>query len=245
LVVVVAFERLQAHKDVSAGVVLALGLFKFHLVVPIMIMLLLAARLRTLAGFLPGALTLVGISCAVSGTGVLHTYPAYLLGLNRSAGVGMVTAQSMPNLRGLLTAWVGRAPYPGRIHWLLLPVAVAAIVVTGRLWRSSMKSGFPGFALGYSLALIVTILTSYYAYSYDMTLMLVPTLLFSGSFLKQPHLDARTRQLLAAAFLLLICSPLYWGSILRFDRPYLLSLPMFLLAAGLIGAIKRPIPGSA
>jgi Glycosyltransferase family 87 len=245
LLVVVALDRLRDQKDIAAGVWLALGLFKFHLVLPLVIMLVLAGRPRILAGFLPAAAALAGISCAISGIDVLHVYPAYLLELNQSAGVGVVTAQSMPNLRGLLTAWVGTAPYPGPVHWLLLPVAIVAMVFVARLWRSAMKTGFTGLALGYCLALAVALLTSYYAYSYDITLMAVPALLLGGKFLEQFGLDPRTRWILAAALLLLICTPLYWGLILRLDRAYFLSLPMLLLAIGLIRALRLPRPVSA
>ena len=47
LICAAALNRLQGRKDVAAGVILALGLFKFHLVVPIAIMLWLAGRART------------------------------------------------------------------------------------------------------------------------------------------------------------------------------------------------------
>ena len=49
-------------------------------------------------------------------------YPAYLLALNRGKGAGMIWAEQQINLRGLLTLFVGRSPYPGHIHWLLAPV---------------------------------------------------------------------------------------------------------------------------
>jgi hypothetical protein len=244
LIVAAALNRLQSGEDVAAGVILALGLFKFHLVVPIAIMLWLAGRARILAGFLPSAAALVALSCAISGTSVLSAYPAYLLSLNRATGVGVVTAQSMPNLRGLLTAFLGRAPYPGPTHWLLLPVAVAAIVLTARLWRPLMNTGFTGLALGYCLALLVTILTSYYAYSYDMTLLIIPLLLLGGGFLDQPWLPAIPRSMIAGGLLLVICTPLYWALILRLDRPYLLVVPMFILALGIARVMRQSLPAT-
>jgi glycosyl transferase family 87 len=245
LFVVLAFHCLDRERDTAAGVFLAAGLFKFHLVIPILLILILVGRPRVLAGFVPVALALLAVSCAVAGTGVLYVYPGYLLELNRAAGIGMVTAQSMPNLRGMLTAWVGRAPYPGPIHWILLPVAIAALGYTVRIWRSRTQSGFTGLTLGYSLAIVMTILTSYYAYSYDMTLLLVPLLLIGMDFLNQPHFLSVSRRLLLAASLLLICAPLYWALILRWDRPYLLCLPLLLLAAGLIGELRELTPASA
>jgi len=242
-IVAATFNRLHAGKDIAAGLILASGLFKFHLVLPIAIMLWLAGRSRLLAGFLPGAATLIALSCAVSGPSVLFTYPKYLLDLNRATGVGVVTAQSMPNLRGLLTASLGRAPYPGPIHWLLLPVAVAAIVLTARFWRPIINTGFPGLALGYCLSLLVAIVTSYYVYSYDMALLIIPLLLLGGRFLDQPTLPRLSRYFIAVGLLVLICTPLYWGLIFRFDRAYLLVIPMFMLTFGM-ASIARHAPSA-
>jgi len=241
LICAAALNRLQGRKDVAAGVILALGLFKFHLVVPIAIMLWLAGRARILAGFLPGAAARVAVSCVISGASVRSVYPAYLLRLNRGTGAGFVTAQSMPNLRGLLTAFLGRAPYPGPIHWLLLPVALAAIGLTAWLWRSRVSLGSPGLALGYCLTLLVAILTSYYVYSYDMTLLIIPLLLLGGGFLDQPALPALPRNLIAGGLLLVICTPLYWA-LIRLDRLYLLVVPMFILALGIARVMRQTLP---
>jgi hypothetical protein len=244
LIVAAALNRLQSGKDGSAGFILALGLFKFLLLVPIAIMLWLAGRPRILSGFLPGAAALVGLSCLISGAGVLSTYPQYLLNLNHATGVGVVTAQSMPNLRGLLTAFLGRAPYPGPIHWLLLPVAVVAIVLTARLWRPRINTGFPGLALGYCLVLLVAILTSYYAYTYDMTVLVIPLLLLGGEFLDQPELSPIARSMIAGGLLLTICTPLYWALILHLDRPYLLVIPMSILALGIASVMRQSPPAT-
>jgi hypothetical protein len=239
LLAVLALKCLTVGRDVAAGALLALGLFKFQFVIPMIIVLILAGRARVLAGFVSSALLLAAASCVVAGPGALYEYPAYLLQLNRSPGIGMVTAQSMPNLRGLLTAWVGRAPYPGPIHWVLLPIAVAALAYTAWLWRSRRRSELRALSLGYSLAITVTILTSYYAYSYDMTLLLVPLLLIAADFRESPHFLSPSRGLLSASFLLLICAPLYWALILRWDRPYLITIPMLMLAAGLAAALRE------
>jgi hypothetical protein len=238
LICAAALNRLQGRKDVAAGVIFALGLFKFHLVVPIAIMLWLAGRGRVLAGFLPGAAALVAVSCVISGVGVLSGYPAYLLHLNRGTGVGFVTAQSMPNLRGLLTAFLGRAPYPGPIHWLLLPAAMAAIGLTAWLWRPLINTSFPGLALGYCLALPVAIVTSYYTYSYDLTLLIIPLLLLGGGFLGQPGLPALPRNLIAGGLVLVICTPLYWAMI-RLDHLYLLVVPMFVVTVGIVRVMRQ------
>lgn len=240
-----ALNRMAASKDLAAGAIMSLGLFKFHLVIPIVVIIWLAGRVRVLAGFVPTTAVLVVLSGLISGWGVLKSYPAYLLSLNQASGGGMVKAQSMPNLRGLLTAFLGRVPYPGRIHWLLLPIAIAAIVFTARRWRPAVNKGYRGLALGYCLALVVAILTSYYAYPYDMTLLVIPLVLLGGEFINHAGDTLVLRRPVAAkaiacALLLLICSPLYWALILHFnDRPYLLVIPMFILACGIAAEMQR------
>lgn len=238
LLLVLALKCLNGDRNIAAGILLGLGLFKFQLVIPIVIVLILARGAQVLAGFAVSALALTAASCMIAGPTVLHDYPAYLLQLNRSPGTGMVTAQSMPNLRGLLTAWVGRAPYPGPIHWMILPVAVAAVGYTTWLWRSKSGNETPVLAVGYSLAISVTILTSYYAYSYDLTLLLVPLMLIAADLSERSTLFSSGKKLLLAAFPLLICAPLYWALILRWDRPYLLTIPILLLATGFIVTLR-------
>ena len=233
-IVAATLNRLRLGKDAAAGAILALGLFKFHLVAPIAIMIWLAGRARILVGFVPGAAALVAISCLISGSSVLFAYPAYVLHLNRVTGVGVIAAQTMPNVRGLLTAWFGHPPYDP-ILWLLLPVAVATIIFTAWLWRPLINTNFAGLVLGYCLALLAAILTSYYAYSYDMAMLIVPLCLLSGGFLDHPELPVRARRLIATGLLLLICTPLYWA-LFRIDRRNLLVVPMVVLALG-IGSV--------
>jgi hypothetical protein len=241
LIIAAALSCLQSKKDAVAGLILALGLFKFHLVLPIVIIVWLAGRMRILAGFLPTAAVLVALSCMISGVDVLWVYPSYILRLNRTVGGGLITAESMPNLRGLLSAFVGRAPYPGPIHWLVLPVAIVAIAFTVWVWRPIMNSGFAGLGLGYCLALSITIVTNYYSLVYDMTLLIVPLFLLGGGFILQPGLPGRARRPIAAGLLLLICTPLYWAVILGIDRAYVLIVPMLILALGILRAIRWPL----
>ncbi len=70
LIVAATLNRLHAGKDVAAGATLALGLFKFHLVLPVAIVLWLSGRARILAGFVPVSAALIAISCVVSGVSV-------------------------------------------------------------------------------------------------------------------------------------------------------------------------------
>jgi len=239
LLVVLAHNRLLAGSATAAGIYLGLGLFKFNLVLPMALLLCLAGRWRVLKGLAPVALALTILSVVVAGPRILLIYPEYLISLNREESVGFVHPESMPNLRGLLSSVVGRAAYPGPIHWILLPIALASIAYAAHLWRAQMH-GTRAVVLGYSLALVVAILTSYYTYMYDMILLLLPLLVLSANFLQDSDIDFVTRWLLICGCVLLLCAPLYGVLFLRLVHAYLLSLPMVLIAGGLARLMKRP-----
>jgi hypothetical protein len=238
LVFVLAFTALQRGADFRSGLFLALGLFKFHLVIPIVLVLLLRRKTRVLIGFLLTAFALVLISVALVGWAGLLGYPKYLWDLNQASGVGVIKSQSMPNFRGLITVYVGRAPLPGHAHWFLVPIAIAGIVFTAWVWRGTDNHDPRLSSAGFSLAIVMTILTSYYAYSYDMTLLILPILVLGGSFLRSVELQGWPQGIFLSSAALLLFSPLYWFLILRLDQFYWIVLVELLLVVSMAWAMK-------
>jgi hypothetical protein len=228
LLFALAYWQLAADRDVGAGVILGLALFKFHLVIPFVITLWIAGRKRVLPGFAVSAFAVLVISAGVVGWRGLIQYPGYLLALNRATGVGLITPENQMNLRGLLIFVVGRVPYPGRIHWLLAPVALAAIVYAGISWR---RAGDRMLAEGFGLAMIVAIVTSYYAYEFDLLSLIVPLVAMRARPADAPQADRFTRYLEAGGLLLLLLTPLYWFLRVQLKSECLMTLP--LLAAGI------------
>ena len=224
----VAFRQLETGRDAGAGVTLGLALFKFQLVLPFVAALLIAGRKRVLSGFAMSAFALTVVSAGVVGWRGVLSYPGYLLAFNQSTGVG-IAPQLQMTLRGLLTLFVGRLPYPGRIHWVLAPVAVGAIVYAGLIWR---KAGHRFLAEGFGLAAIAGIVTSYYAYSYDLLLLIVPLLAMRSRPDDVPHGDRVTRYLEAAGLLPLLYTPTSWFAKDLHDQ-CLMALPLLALAVAL------------
>ena len=229
----VAFWQLDTARDTGAGVTLGLALFKFQLVLPFVIALWIAGRKRTFPGFAISALVMFALSAVVVGWRGLLRYPGYLLALNRSTGVGIFPQLQM-NLRGLLTLFVGRAPYPGRIHWLLPPAAMAAVIYSGILWR---KAGNHFLAEGFGLAAIVGIVTSYYAYSYDLLLLIVPLLAMRSRPNDSPREDRWTRVLEMAGLLPLLLTPTYWFS-KELHNQCIMTIPLLVLAVVLARRLR-------
>ncbi len=229
----VAFWQLDTGRDTGAGVTLGLALFKFQLVLPFAIALWISGRKRTFPGFAISAVAVLALSAAVVGGRGLLQYPGYLLAINRSKGVGIFPQLQM-NLRGLLTLFVGRAPYPGRIHWVLAPAAIAAVVYAGILWR---RAGNHFLAEGFGLAAIVGIVTSYYAYSYDLLLLIVPLLAIRSRPYDYPTEDRLTRILETAGLLPLLFTPTYWFS-KELHNQCIMTIPLLVLAVALARRLR-------
>ncbi len=226
----IAFRQLSKHRDAGAGFTLGLALFKFHLVIPFVVALSIAGRKRVLPGFATSACAVFAASAAIVGWKGLLKYPSYLLALNQATGVGLITPGNQMNLRGLLIFVVGRVPYPGGVHWVLAPVALAAIVAAGLLWR---KAGDRLLAEGFGLATIVAIITSYYSYEYDLLLLIVPLLAMRTRPDDAPKADGATRYLETIGMLLLLLTPVYWFTRVQLQAECLMTLPLLSVGVAL------------
>jgi hypothetical protein len=235
----VCFWQLDTGRDTGAGVTLGLALVKFQLAIPFFLILWISGRKRVVPGFVASSSGVIALCAALTGWRSLLKYPGYLLTLNRSVGVG-IAPETHLNLRGLLIFFVGRLPYPGPIYWVLAPVAIAAIVYTGLIWR---KAG-PGFlAEGFGLAAVVTIVTSYYACAYDLLLLVVPLLAMRTRPDDAPTADRVSRYLEVIGLLLLLLTPVYWFTRLQFHAECLMALPLLVLTVALARRLRLAADG--
>jgi hypothetical protein len=135
-----------------------------------------------------------------------------------------------------LIAFLGEfLPYFGRLHWVLAPIALGAIVYTGLIWR---KAGTRSLAEGFGLAAIVGIVTSYYANDYDLLILIVPLLAMCAQpyevpSYEVPKADRVTRYLEATGLLFLLFTPVYWFVRAQLQAECLMILPLLALAVAL------------
>jgi hypothetical protein len=230
LIFVSGLRLLLRHADLACGAVLALGMFKFHLVIPLIAIFLLRKKFRVALGFVGVSFVLFTISLVmVHWSGVL-AYPRYLLELN--PGLGMVKPRRMPNVRGLMAVLLGDdLVYPGA-HWLLLGVVVFGIMIGSKYWRGDDRRSH---LMAFSFAIVVTLLTSYYANIYDLTLLLLPLLLLARTFL---HSEFRgwPRTVFLSAAVLFLLTPFLWVLALRMDQFGLMALVLLALACSIAAA---------
>src|SRR5208282_580502 len=100
LVFALAYSAMRKNASFAAGCWLGLGLFRFPLVLPFVLIVARRKPWRLMAGFtLAGALMAVA-SAAVVGWKQTLLYPAYVMRVEWTS-IGPIAPENMPNLRGL------------------------------------------------------------------------------------------------------------------------------------------------
>jgi hypothetical protein len=232
---VCALRLLLRGADLQCGVVLALGLFKFHFIIPLIAIFVLRKKGSLVMGFLATASFLFVVSLMMVHRAGILAYPRYLWGLNQVSALGMVKPQSMPNVRGLMTMLLGNGPPPPVAHCFLGGMAIVGVMVAARCWRGSDRRSI---SAAFCFSIVVMLATSYYAYSYDLTLLLMPLLLFGRTFFEGAEIAGWPRTLFIAAAAVLLCTPLSWILALRVGQFRLMGLVLLALAVSISALLK-------
>lgn len=227
-----AYTALRRGRDLQAGLWLGLGLFKFHLVLPFVFILLLRRRWRAVLGVALSGGWDVLLSWALVGWKELLYYPRYTWEINRHAPVRVIVPEDMANLRGLFTGWSWA---PAASPWLeiaLLGVSLGVLLWGARQWEPGDLSDMTAWNNGFSLAMIATFLVSYHGYNQDMSILFLPLLLLSCQLL-QARPEGWYNFALKLGLGLMFFSPVYLILTLHYGQQHLFALVLIGLAATL------------
>lgn len=210
LLYALAFAALKSDAEILAGAWLGLGMFRFHLVIPLVVILLCWKYRKTVRSLLVTTSVLAIVSIAITGWHEVLRYPRYVFHLEGSLGHAAIFPSVMPNLRGLLEGWPGVRDFPIAIHAVVIALSLCLalwVVVSGRCQEQSNHQ----FDLRFSLATVTTVLVSYHAYAYDLSLLVIPVLVVASYVLESPTLQwsSRMSSLLLLPMGVLFCTPLY------------------------------------
>ena len=169
----VTFFQLCRNRESAAGAVLALGLFKFQIVVPIAFLFLLKRRWQLVGAFAAAGAALAAISTSLVGLAqtrtYLHTLTAASTGIASPSRNYGIQWEKMATLRGLAVG-LGSSHFSSETVQLaalllsvLLILAVAILVPKGA--RSSEL--LPVFIVASALA-------GYYVFTHDLSVLLIP-----------------------------------------------------------------------
>jgi hypothetical protein len=237
LLLVIIIRLLLADRDLLAGAVLALATVKFHLILPLVAILVLSRRVSVLPGFLAVGGALFAASLAMVHWAGILAYPGYLRLLDRNAGLGMVNIQSgMPNLRGISTFIFGERPQSLVGQAVLAILLVFGVVLSARVLRGKNKS--LEFA-ALSFAVTIILVTSYYTNAYDLTLLLPILLVLGPRFVAGEGITGWPRAGFLLAIGTLLFTPLSWLLAIGFGHFRYVGIVLLALAVSLYGAIGR------
>ena len=240
LLFVLAFLAYKRTADFTAGCWLALALFKFHLVLPLVLILLFNRRWKLFYGFAAVGTGLVLLSVAIVGWRSALYYPRYIWFLEKTMGRGAIVPSTMPNFRGLLDTVLGWTRFPTLTNILTTIVSVFLIALAVRCWRQSDPSHPDRENLAFSLSLLVTVLVSYHAFAYDWTLLLPASLLILNHAVGPNVSDDKVRRMLLWAIAVLFFTPLYLVLWINFVHLNLMAVVPLFLVYVLVRETRKP-----
>ena len=228
-----SFVCLRKNRDAWAGCCLALGLFKFHLVVPFVLLLLAQGRKKVLYGFSLMAAVLAIISFAVVGGDAMISYPSYVLHLEGTKAGGAISPADMPNLRGILDIVLAPSPY-----FSAVVLTLSLGIVFFAAWQFHRSDNPNLFDLKFSLAAFATVLVSYHALGYDLSILMLPTLLLANELLRKGNFGEWPTLLITCAGAVLFFSPLPLLLSMRYGHLALMGSAVLLCMCGIAGEIS-------
>jgi hypothetical protein len=179
----VTWRQLESGKDLSAGCVLALALFKFQIVIPVATLIAVRHGWRFAAGFLLASVGVLLLCIAMIGPADMMSYIRLLLGAVSSvdesgiahARVTAVMPSAKTNLVGLLYGCGARFL---RAPWVInVLIGICSLVLfawCARMVRRREEK------VAFSIAVLCGLLVSFHLFIYDLTLSLLPVALLGG-----------------------------------------------------------------
>jgi hypothetical protein len=204
LILVSTLIALRNKQEFGAGCQLACGLFKPHLVLPVLVALLPRARKKFLTGFASVSLALLLLSVEMCGWGVLSGYPRFVW-QSQSLPLAGIHPEQMANLRGLV---VRLLPHRTAIDLGLTFIgSVLFLGLVARGWTTIRRRATASADLGFANAVLAATLVGYHLSPHDLTVLLLPLTLIFNYILTTTGIPTRTRVLIGATLAIVFLPP--------------------------------------
>jgi len=233
LMVTLSLRTLDREADFLAGCWLGFGIFKYHLILPLAVILGFWRGKRFVLGFATVSSAALLISLALVGWNGALEYPVYAWRIVSEPVFGGIPPRQLPSLFGLVAGWDFSQKFT------LAAQIVAALSSTALLM---MVAGLRRFArsrrlseLCWSAAIITALLVGYSVNTYDLSLLALPLAVIANYRLVNLSVG---KGLLGAAIPLLV-SPLWFFLWLRWERINLMALFLLWWLFALVAEIRR------
>lgn len=236
LIFVLVFVSLKEKQEFKAGCFLAIALFKFQYAIPFLVPFVIWRRWKIAGGFAISSALLFLLSLPITGFRGTLSYAVFLSNLVK--GLSSHTVQSalgilsntMPNIRGGVEMMAPSFVPHGFQKPLIVLLSAIAVLWAVRQWPLGRALSGMNFDLGFSLALVVSILVSYHLQLHDLSLLLIPFVLVLNRMSRNEIFTSRWRVPVYALIALFYLSPIYL-LLMRHGLMYLFFWPILLLLA--------------
>jgi uncharacterized membrane protein len=235
LIVVLGFGALERHADFVAGCWFGLGIFKYHFVIPLLLILAVWRGRKLFLGFAATASAGALLSLAMVGWHGALQYPAYAWRVVSMPGHGQTPLGLMPNLRGFIAGWPALENVGWPVQLIALVASVGLVIAVARI-RNVAEDREPGqvpdrendrrfFRLSFACAVITAVLVSYLANPHDLCLLVLPLALLADYCAARWSERRAVRALLVPAVPLLI-SPVWIFLWMQWGKLNLVVIPL-------------------
>ena len=220
-----ALIALDRRRELTAGILIGLGLFKFQIVIPIALLFLVWRRWRFFFGFALSSFCLGAVSVWLVGLSQAGVYVRSLIAMGTGSATQAdqlryaISMNVMPNLHGLI---FGLARSRVSAFW----IAAATVILSGLVGAMvaakppANRSGEHSLLLAISAAAVV----SYYLFIHDLSILLIPVVLTLDRFVDAEANGDKHGRRMARASALLFVAPICMSYIP--DYFYVVSLPL-------------------
>jgi hypothetical protein len=162
----------ESKQEFRAGLFLSMGMFKFVLVIPIALWLVLERRWKSLAGFFTGCCGLLFIAAWLVGIDGIQAYIRLIAGYGKKTPELPGTESMMPNLRGMFHA-IGSGIVPEKFLIGITLICSVAVLV----WADARLGNQRELGLRFPTQVLLAILISYHLYPHDVAILVLPLLI--------------------------------------------------------------------
>jgi glycosyl transferase family 87 len=245
LIMTLALVELRRDRNFTAGCLLGCGLFKFHIVLALVVLLASLRRKGLVRGFALVFVILLVISAGISGWSFLTAYPRFLITLSSLPLAGIHPA-AMANIRGLVST-------TGIVKNTAVGLALIWIVSVSLLWYAGIsfknsKSTFTDVTnIAFGNFVLTALLASYHLSPPDLCIALLPIGLFTQYMAEHTGIPRWVRLSLLSSQCVLFLPPLHVISLAWhvYVYPIIPILIMFWLTSNeSFRGIPRQVDGS-
>jgi len=216
LVVSLSLRAMSRKAEFEAGCWIGLGLFKYHLILPLILIVAFWKGRRFLLGVMSSAALTALLSIGLVGWQGTWQYPHYVWRVISEPGFGRIPFRQLPNLLGLLAGWPYLENCGLPLHLLVLACSGALLIFVASLRRLIDRS--ESLKLGIAVAIIAALLTGYSTNTYDLSLLLLSLALIAEYCRIELQGQARRQLSLVLPVLPLLISPLWFLLWMKWSR---------------------------